>query len=92
MLRRTDQGILLQQTELRKSEAYLRTLTESLPDFIFVLDKDGTIQKVNRVPPGHRAEECRWSKGLKITMPPEYKDAFEKGTQASRRHRAAADL
>ncbi|MCP4624930.1 MAG: PAS domain S-box protein, partial [bacterium] len=67
----------LAEKNLLKSEVFQRTLIESSPDFIFVLNPDGTILKVNRLQPGHREEDVL---GQKITafIPPDYRDAFEK--------------
>ncbi|MBI9109476.1 MAG: PAS domain S-box protein [Spirochaetales bacterium] len=58
--RGTDSDITAQKTvqdELRKSEIFQRSLLEALPDFIFVLNNNGIIQKINRVQPGHSFEE-----------------------------------
>ena len=63
--------------ELRKSEAFQRALSEALPDFIFVLDANATILRVNRVQPGHREEDVVGKKVI-MFIPPDYHDAFEK--------------
>jgi len=76
VLRRTDQGIWKQLEDLRKSEAFQRTLSEALPDFIFILDADGVIQRVNRVQPGHREEDVVGQRAL-MFIPPGYHAAFE---------------
>ncbi len=67
----------LAEKNLLKSEEFQRTLIKSSPDFIFVINPDGTILKVNRVQSGHREEDVI---GQKITafIPPDYRDAFEK--------------
>ncbi len=62
---------------LRESELFQRTVAESLPDFVFVLDINGTIQRMNRIPPGYREEEVVGQKATKY-LPTEYHDAFEK--------------
>ncbi len=64
------------EDELRKSEAFQRALSESSPDFVFVLDATGTILKVNRVHHGHRKEDVVGKKAS-MFVPPEYHGAFE---------------
>jgi len=76
VLRRTDQGIWKQEKGLRKSEAFQRILSEALPDFIFILDANGVIRKVNRVQPGHREEDVVGQSAL-MFIPRGYHDVFE---------------
>ncbi|MHC4662716.1 MAG: PAS domain S-box protein [Planctomycetota bacterium] len=61
---------------LRASEIFQRTLLESSPDYIFVLDADGVIRKVNRLHPGHREEDVIGRKAIAF-VPPEYHNVFE---------------
>lgn len=61
---------------LRNSEAFQRTLSEALPDSVFVLDTDGRIQRVNRVNPGHNEEDVVGQRAL-MFVPPEDRDIFE---------------
>ena len=42
---------LQQSADLRASEALYRSLVESVPDFILLLDLDGTIRYINRPVP-----------------------------------------
>ena len=65
------------EEDLRKSEAFQRTLSETSPDFIFALNADGTIQKANRLYPGLEKEEIVGQKASKF-IPPKDRDAFEK--------------
>ncbi|MCP4695742.1 MAG: PAS domain S-box protein [Gammaproteobacteria bacterium] len=65
---------------LRESEKFQRTLLDSSPDFTFILDANGTIQKVNRVHPGHSEKEVVGQKALKF-IPSKYQDAFERAFQ-----------
>lgn len=64
------------EEELRKSEIFQRTLTETLPDYIFVLDANCIIRKVNRIHPGHREDDVIGKNALEF-VPPEYKDIFD---------------
>jgi len=83
VLRRTDRSIRAQEADLRKSEAFQRALSEALPDFVFILDDKGTIQRVNRVQPGHREEDVV-GKNVTMFLPPEYHDAYEKAFRQAR--------
>jgi PAS domain S-box-containing protein len=67
----------LKQTEkvLAERELFLRTLTEALPDFVFILDTEGTIQQVNRLHPDHRKEDVVGQKAYKF-MSAEYHNVF----------------
>jgi len=67
----------LKQTEkvLAERELFLRTLTEALPDFVFILDTEGTIQQVNRLHPDHRKEDVVGQKAYKF-MSAEYHSIF----------------
>ena len=76
-LQRTDQGIRKQQGDLRKSEQFQRTVSDTSPDFIFSLDTTGSIQTVNRVHPDHREEDVVGQKTA-MFVSPEYRKAFEK--------------
>ncbi len=76
ILRRVDRSLCEQQADLARSEKFQRTLIKTSPDFIFVLDTDGTIWKVNRVLPGHREEGVVGQKAV-MFIPPEYQYAFE---------------
>jgi PAS domain S-box-containing protein len=42
---------------LWESQANWRSLVESIPDFLMLLDPDGTIRWLNRAAPGHRPED-----------------------------------
>ncbi len=64
------------ENDLRRSETFQRTLSEALPDFIFVLDKNGVIRKANRLHPGHRKEEVI-AKKASAFISPKYRGAFE---------------
>ncbi|MCP4751151.1 MAG: PAS domain S-box protein, partial [Proteobacteria bacterium] len=77
VLRRGDQALLTREMDLARSEGFQRTLIETLPDFIFVLDANGTILRVNRVQPGHREEDVVGQKA-EMFVSPEYRDVFEK--------------
>ncbi|HUT92746.1 MAG TPA: PAS domain S-box protein [Thermoguttaceae bacterium] len=61
--------------ERRQSEAFQRALTESSPDFIFVLGRDGTVLRVNRTHPGHEEEDVV-GHDVRCFVPPPYLDAF----------------
>jgi PAS domain S-box-containing protein len=80
---------------VRKSETFQRTLSEALPDFIFILDAEGVIRKVNRVHPGHREEDVV---GQQVTdfVPPEYheafKEAFRRAVDTGRLHTVETDV
>jgi PAS domain S-box-containing protein len=49
LLRRTDKGILAQQTELRESEEYLSATLHSIGDGVISCDKNGHVISFNRV-------------------------------------------
>ena len=72
-LRRVDHGIVAREADLAMSERFQRTLTETSPDFIFVLDRDMTIRSVNRLQPGHREEDVVGRPALAF-VPPEHQD------------------
>jgi len=61
--------------EVHESEAFQRSLLDAVPDFVFVLDADGVIRRVNRVQPGHREEDVIGSKAS-MFVPPDYHDLF----------------
>ncbi|MCP4606975.1 MAG: PAS domain S-box protein, partial [Proteobacteria bacterium] len=61
---------------LRKSESFQRSIVAAFPDYLFILDTEGTIQKVNRVQAGHREQDVVGQKAVKF-MPPEYREDFE---------------
>jgi len=63
--------------ELRRAVAFQRTVSEALPDFIFVLDADGVIEKVNRVHPGHSEEDVVGQSVLTFVQL-DFHDAFKK--------------
>ena len=50
-LRRIDRSIHEREASLRESESFQRTLFETSPDFIYVLDQDLIIRQVNRIHP-----------------------------------------
>ena len=75
-LRQVDQGIRAREADLAKSEHFQRKLTETSPDFIFVLDADGTIQNVNRGLPGQRVEDVIGQKAVMFVSPQE-RDTFD---------------
>ena len=62
--------------ERRQSEAFQRALTESSPDLIFVLGRDGTILRVNHTDPGHEEEEVV-GHDVRSFVPPAHLDAFD---------------
>jgi len=62
--------------KLRKSEAQQRALTDTSPDFIFILDKDGIIREVNRTHPGHTQEGLVGQSVLNFIRP-EDRDAYQ---------------
>ena len=62
-----------ESTERQRSETFQRSLTETSPDFIFVLDRDMTIRTVNRVQPGHREEDVVGRSALSF-VPPDHQD------------------
>jgi PAS domain S-box-containing protein len=68
----------LKRTEkaLAERELFLRTLTEALPDFVFILDTEGTILQVNRLHPDHRKEDVVGQKAFSF-IPLEYRNACE---------------
>ncbi|MCP4246529.1 MAG: EAL domain-containing protein, partial [bacterium] len=72
-LRRVDRGILAREANLASSERFQRTLTETSPDFIFVLDGEMTIRTMNRLHPGHREEDVVGRSALAF-VPPEHQD------------------
>ncbi|MGB2987642.1 MAG: PAS domain S-box protein [Phycisphaerae bacterium] len=74
-LRRVDRGVLAREADLARSERFQRTLTETSPDFIFVLDRDMTIRMVNRLLPGHRVEDVVGHSVLSL-ISPEYQDSM----------------
>ncbi|MCD4829785.1 MAG: PAS domain S-box protein [Candidatus Cloacimonetes bacterium] len=76
VLRRVDQGIIERESDLARSEKFQRTLTETSPDYIFVLDGDGVIQKVNRLPFGWHEKDMVGKKAFTF-MQPKYHEAFE---------------
>ena len=65
---------------LQRSEELQRTLLKTSPDFIFVLDADSTIKKVNRLHPGHREEDIVGQRAS-MFVPPEYRDTFERAVR-----------
>ncbi len=79
-LGRIDKGISERADNLIKSENFQRTLTETSPDFIIVLDVDGTIRRVNRPYPGLPMEEVMGNNVFDL-VPPDFHDAFKKAFQ-----------
>ena len=61
--------------ERSKSEAFQRVLTESSPDFIFVLAWDGTVLRVNRTHTGHKRAEVV-GHDVRRFVPPANLDVF----------------
>ncbi|MCK4274911.1 MAG: PAS domain S-box protein [Phycisphaerae bacterium] len=76
VLQRTDRSIRAQQADLQKSEAFQRALSETSPDFIFILDRDGTIRQVNRTYPVHRREDVVGHSVLNFIRP-EDRDEYQ---------------
>lgn len=67
----------LAEKKLLESEESQRTILETSPDYIFVLDANGTIMRVNRVSPGHRTADVVGQKAS-MFLASDYKDRFEK--------------
>lgn len=60
---------------LRASEAYLRALSEAIPDFIFVIDGSGVITKTNHAQPDHTSDELIGKKIIEL-LDKDYQKAF----------------
>ncbi len=61
---------------IRRSEAFLRAITENSPDFIFVLDRNGTVLRVNRTHSGHKEEDVV-GHDVRRFVPREHLEAFD---------------
>ena len=60
----------------RRSQVFQRALTESSPDFIFILGRDGTIRRVNRTAPGHGEADVIGHAAREFVSPHD-RDAFD---------------
>ncbi len=76
-LRQIDRGILAREADLAKSEKFQRTLIETSPDFIAILDQDMTFRVVNRLVHGVREEDFIGRSALSFVAP-EYVDDLRK--------------
>ncbi|MCP4675579.1 MAG: PAS domain S-box protein, partial [Deltaproteobacteria bacterium] len=65
------------EEELRKSKVFQRVLLQSSPDFIFVLNNKGIIQKANRIHADHKKEDVI-GKSAEMFVPPRYQGIFRK--------------
>src|SRR5262249_43356290 len=57
------------EAALWESEANWRSLIDSVPDFLMLVDPDGTIRWLNRAAPGRRPEELVGVNVLRFTTP-----------------------
>ena len=81
VLRRVDRRILAREADLARSERFQRTLAETSPDFILVLDREMTIRTINRSHARHRKEEVIGRSVLSFATPESrdgLREAFEK--------------
>jgi len=76
-LRRVDRSIVTREATLAKSERIQRSLTETSPDFIFILDREMIVRVVNRTPPGQRKEDVIGRPAVSL-MPPEHRDGLRR--------------
>jgi len=92
---RTDLAIRNQHEHVYKMEAFQRTLLGALPDFIFILDAKGVIQKVNRVYSGYREENVVGQKALMFITPRfqgAFKEAFRQAIDTGRLQTVITDV
>lgn len=61
--------------ELRESQSRLQFIHDNAPDYIFQIQRDGTVVYVNRIPPGFTRDDVLGT-NMRRWMQPEYHDAF----------------
>jgi PAS domain S-box-containing protein len=67
----------LAESALRESEEKWRSLAENAPNIIFIVDRDGTIQFINRTVLGYTVEDVIGTKQINY-IEPEYREIVEK--------------
>ncbi|MCP4548558.1 MAG: PAS domain S-box protein [bacterium] len=82
------------ELELQQSEAFQRTLIETLPDFIFILDKNGIVKKANRIHPDHSESDVIGRKAVEFVAPhnkAEFTDAFRRALETDEQQTVETD-
>ncbi|WP_159084751.1 PAS domain-containing sensor histidine kinase [Dongshaea marina] len=75
-LLKTCRNLRSRHAEIADNELFLQTLTEGLPDYIFVLDNRGQIQMANKVHPDHLKQDVIHRKVTDF-IPARYQEVFE---------------
>jgi len=69
--------VTIMEESMNKQFNLPETIYATSPDFIFLLDANGIIEKVNRLQPGHREKDVVGQKASKFVLP-EYREMFRK--------------